>query len=282
METQQPLYPIREVSRLTGVNSITLRAWERRYGLIEPIRTESGHRLYTQDHIELINRAVVLTQKGVQISQVKSLLDQAPDVFEPTVLVESNHEMIDSLYTACVKQDLAALNQSYDLVFSDFPEKSAYKVLNRVSQKCQETFVEHPAEKLLFEACTLPRLMTRARHLCLSQRTKAVSKCLVQGTQANASSVNVCLAGLWCSSKGYLSINPNSFIAAVDLTRELIKSMGLETVCIVAEACSGQEWIEWAKQHSTIELILIHDDCEQFSGDIPVNVQLVIQQTMWD
>src|SRR5690554_8015216 len=28
-----PLYPIREVSRLTGVNSVTLRAWERRYGL---------------------------------------------------------------------------------------------------------------------------------------------------------------------------------------------------------------------------------------------------------
>ena len=39
-----PLYPIREVSRLTGVNSVTLRAWERRYGLIRPQRTPKGHR----------------------------------------------------------------------------------------------------------------------------------------------------------------------------------------------------------------------------------------------
>ena len=29
---QEELFPIREVSRLTGVNPVTLRAWERRYG----------------------------------------------------------------------------------------------------------------------------------------------------------------------------------------------------------------------------------------------------------
>ena len=33
------LFPIREVARLTGVNPVTLRAWERRYGLIQPLRT---------------------------------------------------------------------------------------------------------------------------------------------------------------------------------------------------------------------------------------------------
>ena len=38
-------YPIRTVSSLTGVNSITLRAWERRYGLIKPIRSIGGFSL---------------------------------------------------------------------------------------------------------------------------------------------------------------------------------------------------------------------------------------------
>ena len=41
--------PIREVARQTGVNAVTLRAWERRYGLIVPHRTEKGHRLYTRN-----------------------------------------------------------------------------------------------------------------------------------------------------------------------------------------------------------------------------------------
>ena len=38
--------PIREVARITGVNAVTLRAWERRYGLIVPHRTAKGHRLF--------------------------------------------------------------------------------------------------------------------------------------------------------------------------------------------------------------------------------------------
>jgi DNA-binding transcriptional MerR regulator/methylmalonyl-CoA mutase cobalamin-binding subunit len=68
------LFPISTVSKLTGVNSITLRAWERRYGLVNPERADSGHRLYTQDDIDLINRVVGLLEKGMRIGQVKDEL----------------------------------------------------------------------------------------------------------------------------------------------------------------------------------------------------------------
>lgn len=40
--TADGLLPIREVARITGVNAVTLRAWERRYGLIVPLRTAKG------------------------------------------------------------------------------------------------------------------------------------------------------------------------------------------------------------------------------------------------
>jgi hypothetical protein len=36
-------FPMRTVSVITGVNPVTLRAWERRYGLIKPARTAKGH-----------------------------------------------------------------------------------------------------------------------------------------------------------------------------------------------------------------------------------------------
>ncbi|MGM0824460.1 MAG: MerR family transcriptional regulator [Pseudomonadota bacterium] len=79
-----PLYPIREVSRLTGVNSVTLRAWERRYGLIRPQRTPKGHRLYAQDDITRIERILQWLNRGVPVSQVADLLDQ-PDTVEAPV-----------------------------------------------------------------------------------------------------------------------------------------------------------------------------------------------------
>jgi len=63
----QPSYPIRTVCALTGLNPITLRAWERRYGFIEPIRTPGGHRLYSQEHVEQINRALSMIASGMSI-----------------------------------------------------------------------------------------------------------------------------------------------------------------------------------------------------------------------
>jgi DNA-binding transcriptional MerR regulator len=64
---------------LTGVNSVTLRAWERRYNLITPQRTPKGHRLYTRHDVERINRIVELLSQGISVGHVKPLLDRMPD-----------------------------------------------------------------------------------------------------------------------------------------------------------------------------------------------------------
>ncbi|MGE8066592.1 MerR family transcriptional regulator [Pseudomonas sp. NPDC089569] len=72
--------PIREVARQTGVNAITLRAWERRYGLIVPQRTPKGHRLFAADHVKRIQAILTWLNRGVAISQVKQLLD-TPQAF---------------------------------------------------------------------------------------------------------------------------------------------------------------------------------------------------------
>ena len=77
-QRESPL-PIRTVSALTGVNAVTLRAWERRYGLVRPKRTPKGHRLYTQAHVEEIQRVLALVRSGVSIGQVRAALaSQAP------------------------------------------------------------------------------------------------------------------------------------------------------------------------------------------------------------
>ncbi|WAH57956.1 MerR family transcriptional regulator [Pseudomonas silvicola] len=69
--------PIREVARQTGVNPVTLRAWERRYGLIVPHRTAKGHRLYGAAHVQRIQHILTWLGRGVAVSQVKALLDDA-------------------------------------------------------------------------------------------------------------------------------------------------------------------------------------------------------------
>jgi len=73
--TADGLLPIREVARLTGVNAVTLRAWERRYGLIVPARTAKGHRLYEAAHIQRIRDILIWLNRGVAVSQIKPLLE---------------------------------------------------------------------------------------------------------------------------------------------------------------------------------------------------------------
>ncbi len=76
-QQQQGLYPISAVAAQTGVNAITLRAWERRYGLVKPARSEAGHRLYTEGDIETIRTILKLLDQGIAVSRVSEALRQA-------------------------------------------------------------------------------------------------------------------------------------------------------------------------------------------------------------
>jgi DNA-binding transcriptional MerR regulator len=78
VDSEEGLFPIRTVASLTGVHPVTLRAWERRYGLIQPRRTAKGHRLYSRSEIEHIRRVTALLEDGVPISQAGRLLAVSP------------------------------------------------------------------------------------------------------------------------------------------------------------------------------------------------------------
>lgn len=69
-------FPIRTVARMTGVNPVTLRAWERRYGVISPHRTPSGHRLYSREQVDRVRRVVALQEQGMSVCQAAALVER--------------------------------------------------------------------------------------------------------------------------------------------------------------------------------------------------------------
>ena len=73
-EAVAALFPIRVVSRLTGINPVTIRAWERRYRLVLPERTPGGHRLYSLADVERLRAAMRLIDQGISISRATRLL----------------------------------------------------------------------------------------------------------------------------------------------------------------------------------------------------------------
>jgi DNA-binding transcriptional MerR regulator len=121
-------YPIRTVSAMTGVNSVTLRAWERRYGLVKPHRTASGHRLYTRDDVERIQEVVRQLDSGINVSQVRvqadgagpehparGAADEAPARQDPWA------EPLARMLAAIARFDEAALEAVYEQTLALYP-----------------------------------------------------------------------------------------------------------------------------------------------------------------
>ena len=70
----EPLYRISVVAEMVGLSENLLRAWERRYKILEPKRTGAGYRAYTARDVELLRRVKQLVQQGVSISEVVPML----------------------------------------------------------------------------------------------------------------------------------------------------------------------------------------------------------------
>ncbi|MGN5181698.1 MerR family transcriptional regulator [Aeromonas veronii] len=156
------IYPIREVSRLTGVNAVTLRAWQRRYGLVQPARTEKGHRLYSEQDIRQIGEILSWLERGVSIGQVKGLLSEPHS--EP---VSDHWQQTLELFS----QALLAFNQRKaeaelnDLLASYPFELVRSRILQPLVERLLGLWRERPDGELL-QQVWLGWLHTRfARHL---------------------------------------------------------------------------------------------------------------------
>lgn len=75
-----PRHPIRVVAERTGVNPTLLRAWERRYEVVEPGRSDGGQRLYSDADVERILLLRRATDAGRAISSVAELDNAALQV----------------------------------------------------------------------------------------------------------------------------------------------------------------------------------------------------------
>jgi DNA-binding transcriptional MerR regulator len=168
--------PIREVARITGVNAVTLRAWERRYGLIVPHRTAKGHRLFSAAHIQRIQHILTWLNRGVSVSQVKPLLDLAPSHREPV----DNDWLAWSQALTLAITELAGrrLDDNFNQVMSLYPahtlcEQLLIPLLSELEQRWQGQFGAQ-LERVFFSSWLRSKLGARIYHNNRSLKGKPI------------------------------------------------------------------------------------------------------------
>lgn len=261
MDTNQPLYPIREVSRITGVNSITLRAWERRYGLIEPVRTPSGHRLYTDEHIQQIQTAVSLNQQGIPISRVKTLLEKPAEIDSAETNVDaSTTPQLSEGGSAFLIEPLQALNimgleQAFDQLLADFPDKKTYQILVQANLQFSEWTL---AQQLLWQSLLSIRLKTRLRHQLRLFPKHRTNRVLLVNASQQMNRVSLDLLRLYYAMNGCLTIEVQRDELGADLSvlANLLKTFEAQTLSLLTEQAMPDEplWVDWSERYSALEM----------------------------
>ena len=137
-----PIFNLKSVVRETGVKPDTLRAWERRYGLPQPARTEGGHRLYSQRDVDTIKWLVDRRNEGLLIRRAVELwhsLEEAgqeplraiaPSPATEAITDNPVDEYRQAWVSACLAFDERGAEQVLTQAFALFPpETVCLKVL---------------------------------------------------------------------------------------------------------------------------------------------------------
>jgi MerR family transcriptional regulator, light-induced transcriptional regulator len=106
------VYSIKELENLSGIKAHTIRIWEKRYNLIEPYRTTTNIRYYTDQELKKILNVAMLNRHGIKISNIARLTDKElkDEILRVCSSNSSLENIIDSLIITMIDMDEIKFN----------------------------------------------------------------------------------------------------------------------------------------------------------------------------
>ncbi|MPQ47057.1 MerR family transcriptional regulator [Marinifilum sp. N1E240] len=103
-------YSIKDLEKITGVKAHTIRVWERRYAIIQPERTETNIRYYSDNDLKRLLNIAMLNDAGIKISHLAKLTSID---LEAKVMELSRSNKVEAF--AIEKLTMATVNFNEDL-----------------------------------------------------------------------------------------------------------------------------------------------------------------------
>jgi len=101
------IYSIKDLEKISGIKAHTIRIWERRYGLVEPSRTNTNIRYYSDADLKKLLNISILNQNGFKISKIAKLDDQQlrDRVLDLCIDAGKNNVQVESLMVSMLELD---------------------------------------------------------------------------------------------------------------------------------------------------------------------------------
>ena len=137
----EPGYRIGAVCRMTGISQHVLRAWEKRYGVVEPLRSETGRRLYRESDINRLSLLKALVDRGQAIGSIADLDD---DELEQRLRQSAGAPRVTG---ATEKPALALFGESLALTRDDCASSETFSLIGHYREISRFT-AEKPSKRL--------------------------------------------------------------------------------------------------------------------------------------
>ncbi len=202
-----PCYSISAVSEMTGVKPSTLRAWERRHGLVRPRRSEGGQRLYTAEDVRRVRRILACLDEGVMLSQVQAVLEDTPA--PPPDVRKGEWRRLRTATIAAVRAfDEAALDAVYGEAMAAYPFTEVTELLTvpmlEYLGQCWESGKGLVAEEHFFQMYVRNVLGARVFHRQRTVHGRVLVAACVPGERHDLGLLLFCLAA---EAEGFRAIN---------------------------------------------------------------------------
>ena len=120
MNNIKSIFSIKDLENLTGIKAHTIRIWEKRYNVLEPMRTETNIRLYDIENLQKILNITLLHKHGYKISHISKLTkERIPQLVNEIISDKSykNHA-ISSFKMAMMNFDQVLFLTTYNKLLS--------------------------------------------------------------------------------------------------------------------------------------------------------------------
>ncbi|MBL7982437.1 MAG: MerR family transcriptional regulator [Flavobacteriales bacterium] len=109
-------FQIRDLEEFSGVKAHTIRIWEKRYGLLEPERTDTNIRYYGADDLKAILNVSFLNQHGYKISKIAAMDRAARERLVQEVALSKGEagDVLNTLKLAMLSFNEAVLESTSD------------------------------------------------------------------------------------------------------------------------------------------------------------------------
>jgi DNA-binding transcriptional MerR regulator len=123
------VFSIKDLENLSGIKAHTIRIWEKRYNILEPIRTDTNIRLYNLKNLQKLLNITLLHQFGYKISKIATYTDEKIQQLIREIISKKNSQnfTINSFKMAMMNFDQEIFFNTFDWLISEKTFKEVFK-----------------------------------------------------------------------------------------------------------------------------------------------------------